>query len=439
MAIRRHFLALAALLAASCSPPPEAPEPGENIDTLAREYLVLELSVGQHDPGHVDAYFGPQDLADEAREAALSLGEASEMATLLASRLAAARATVDNRQQIRIDGLLARLQAMQARILLNQGQTLPFDEESQQLFGTEAPNHDDAYFDAILADIDRLLPGDEALGLRVENFRNRFAIPPDRLADVFDAAIAECRRRTLEFIELPDNESFSLEYVTDKPWSGYNWYQGNAQSLIQINTDLPIFISRAVDLGCHEGYPGHHTYNALLEKNLVNDLGWIEFSLYPLFSPQSLIAEGSGNYGINLAFPDEQRVAFEKNVLFPLAGLDADEADRYYQLSALLARLNYAGNEAARDYLNGDISREEAVDWLMRYSLSGRERARQRTDFFETYRSYVINYNLGKDMVRDYVERDTQSAEQRWQKFEQMLSTPVLPADLVATGDGARP
>ena len=426
-------------MAAACAPPADTPTPpGDNIDPLAREYLLLELSVGQHDAGHVDAYFGPTELADEAKEAALSLEHISEQATLLGSRLQAAQVASDDRKRIRIAGLLARLQAMQTRILLNQGQTLSFDEESLQLFGTEAPDHDDSYFDSILADIDALLPGDEALGQRVETFRNRFAIPPDKLADVFDAAIAECRRRTLEYIDLPDHESFSLEYVTDKPWSGYNWYQGNAQSLIQINTDLPISISRAVDLGCHEGYPGHHTFNALLEKNLVDELGWVEFSLYPLFSPQSLIAEGSGNYGINLAFPDEQRVEFEKSVLFPLAGLDAGEADRYYRLSALLAKLSYAGNEAARDYLNGDISREEAVDWLMRYSLSGRERARQRTDFFDTYRSYVINYNLGKDMVQDYVERDTATEAQRWQKFEQMLSTPVLPVDLVEADDSAR-
>ena len=107
---------------------------------------------------------------------------------------------------------------------------------------------------------------------------------------------------------MPEGESFTIEYVNDKPWSGYNWYQGNSVSLIQVNTDFPIYISRAVDLGCHEGYPGHHTFNALLEKNLVNDAGWLEYSLYPLFSPQSLIAEGSGNYGINLAFPGEERV-----------------------------------------------------------------------------------------------------------------------------------
>ena len=238
------------------------------------------------------------------------------------------------------------------------------------------------------------------------------------------------RRRTLLFIELPENETFELEYVNDKPWSGYNWYQGNSQSLIQINTDLPIFISRAVDLGCHEGYPGHHTFNALLEKNLVEDLGWTEFSLYPLFSPQSLIAEGSGNYGIDLAFPGSERLQFERQVLFPLAGLDPTEADRYYELLELLSLLDYSGNEAARDYLNGTIDREQAVQWLVDYSLSSPERARQRTDFFDTYRSYVINYNLGKDLVREYVERDTEDHAARWRKFEHLLSSPMSPVDL---------
>ena len=124
-------------------------------------------------------------------------------------------------------------------------------------------------------------------------------------------------------------------------------------------------------------------------------------------------------------------MAYEKEVLFPLAGLDASEADRYYELEALLGRLNYAGNEAARDYLNGTIDREEAIQWLIDYTLASPERARQRTDFFDTYRSYVINYNLGKDMVRDYVERDTEDHAIRWQRFEQLLSSPMLPADLL--------
>ena len=32
------------------------------------------------------------------------------------------------------------------------------------------------------------------------------------------------------------------------------------------------------------------------------------------------------------------------------------------------------------------------------------ERAAQRVRFFDQYRSYVINYNLGKDLVRTFIE-----------------------------------
>ena len=60
------------------------------------------------------------------------------------------------------------------------------------------------------------------------------------------ASIAECKRRTLQYIALPTEEKFTLELVTKQPWSGYNWYKGNATSLIQINTDLPVLMSRVV-------------------------------------------------------------------------------------------------------------------------------------------------------------------------------------------------
>lgn len=401
------------------------------LDELAREYLFLELSMGQHDPNHVDAYFGPEDIRRAAEEAALALDEIEARAQDLSASLQDAGASAGGeRDAARIEGLLGRLRALATRIAISRGEDMPFDEESRRLFGVAAPDYDAGHFAAILEKIDALVPGEGPLAARVDAFRNEFVIPDERLATVFAAAIAECRRRTLAHVDLPEDESFRLEYVTDKPWTGYNWYQGNAHSLIQINRGLPIYVSRAVDLGCHEGYPGHHTYNALLEQNLVEGEGWIEFTLYPLFSPQSLIAEGSGNYGIELAFPGDERVEFERRELFPLAGLDPAQAERYYRLLELLEELSYAGNEAARDYLNGSISRDEAVAWLVDYTLVSPERARQRVDFFDTYRSYVINYNLGQDLVKQYVESGAKNEQERWVRFERLLSTAVQPSDL---------
>ena len=401
-----------------------------DIDELAKEYLFLELSMGLHDKAHVDAYFGPEELRTEAENRQLTLDEIAKASVELSSRLMHVLTDDDEMLRQRVFGLRGRLLALNARVAINKEVYLDFDDESLALFGSRAPDYDAAHFQAILDEVDALLPGDGPLAERVEAFNSQFVIPLDKMDSVFVAAMDECRKRTLEYIELPEGESFTIEYVNDKPWTGYNWYQGDAQSLIQLNTDFPQLISKAVDLGCHEGYPGHHTFNALLEKNLVDDLGWIEFTLYPLFSPQSLIAEGSGNYGIDLAFPGDERIAFEKAVLFPLAGIDATDADLYYELQALIAQLDFADNEAARDYLNGNMTREEAADWVQTYELERADKSMQRTRFFDAYRSYVINYNHGKAIVANYVERDGADADERWERFEKMLSSPMQPSDL---------
>ena len=60
-------------------------------------------------------------------------------------------------------------------------------------------------------------------------------------------------------------------------------------------------------------------------------------------------------------------------------------------------------------------------------------RARQRVRFFDTYRSYVINYNLGEDLVREYVERSgggDDKPDARWKIFGELLSSPRLPSGL---------
>jgi len=232
---------------------------------------------------------------------------------------------------------------------------------------------------------------------------------------------------------LPHGENFKVEYVTNKPWGAYNWYKGNSFSVIQVNTDLPIYIDRAVDLAAHEGYPGHHVYNSLLEKNLYKKRGWVEFSVYLLFSPQSLIAEGTANYGIKVAFPGPSRIKFERDVLFPLAGLNPKDADKYYQVLDLTHQLDFAGNEAARNYLNKKWTKEQTVNWLIKYKLNTREKALKSISFMEKYRSYVINYNVGQKIVEDYIIKHggtDDNPELRWKLFERILSTPQTPSGL---------
>ena len=406
-----------------------------SVQDVAERYRKLALAIGQHDSSYVDAYYGPPELAQQAAKNKQSL--ASIKTGLAAAQRDIARQKAGNADEaLRIEFLSKQLKSMQARVEMLEGRKFTFDEETSLLYDAVTPHHDRAYYMALVAQVDKLLPGAEPLPERLKAFRARFVIPKDKLNTVFDAAIAACRERTEAFMTLPQNESFVMEFVSNKPWSGYNWYQGNAHSLIQINTEFPIYIDRAVDLGCHEGYPGHHVYNALLEQSLVRQRNWVEFSVYPLFSPMSLIAEGSANYGIEMAFPDEERLAFEQKVLYPLAGLDPALAPQYAQLLKLLGKLSYSDNDAAQAYLEGKWTREQTIEWLVNVSLYPPEKSAQRLSFYDANRGYVINYNLGKDMVKAWTEKHATATDpaaarkQRWEAFKSLLSSPRLPSGL---------
>lgn len=414
------------------TPPP--PASSTSLDTTAEAYVRLVLAIGLHDPDYVDAFFGPPQWREEVKAAGQSIEALITSAQQLLQDLGRIpRTHQEELLVLRHQYLSRQLRSAIARLEMLQGHSFTFEEEAFALYDAHPPVYTAEFFEGMLSRLDGLLPGTGAVAQRFELFRNHFIIPRDTLDGVFQAAIRECRDRTRTVIDLPGEERFTLEYVTNKPWSGYNWYKGSSTSLIQINTDLPIFIDRAVDLAAHEGYPGHHVYNSLLEAHLARERGWVEFTVYALFSPQSLIAEGTANFGIEVAFPGEERVAFERATLFPLAGLDPAETKRYYAVHQLTGVLNYAHNEAARGYLNGTMSRRQAEEWLVTYALMSAERAAQRVRFIDAYRSYVINYNLGQDLVRHYIEArggTSDNPTRRWEEFRALISSPRLPSGL---------
>ena len=196
--------------------------------------------------------------------------------------------------------------------------------------------------------------------------------------------------------------------------------------MIQLNTDFPIYIERVIDLAAHEGYPGHHIFNAQMEKHLVNANGWMEYSIYNLFSPTSLLAAGSANYGIEVAFPWQERIAFERDVLFPLAGIAPEKSELYYQIQIVLHQLSYVDNMVAQRYIDGVINESQAVQLLMKYALSSKERSKQRLAFYQHNRSYVITYNYGQDLVREYLATlvKNDSKNELWRVFSDLLAKP---------------
>ena len=426
-----------ALLASACASLPVAAHsattaPAPSLASISQDYVRLTLEAGTHEAEYVDAYYGPESLQAAAKASPRSLAELIAEARRLTAAIDASLPTIkddaDRRRALALRGMLV---AADTRLHMLQGRKFAFNDEAKGQFATVPVLMTLEHYDAMLRRLDTLIPGTGPLAARVDAFNERYTIPKERLQPVFDAAIAECKRRTAQHIALPVGESFDMEFVTGKTWSGYNYYKGNYKSLIQINTDLPIRVSRAVDLGCHEGYPGHHVLNLMVEQRLARAKGWSEYEVNPLYSPTSVLSEGSANYGIDLAFPAEERLAFERDILYPLAGLDPKSADAYWKMQQMTEMLSGARLTIAKMYLDGEISRAQALELTQKYLLLSPARAEQSVAFTDHYRSYVINYGWGKDLVRGYIERGNPDQAERWRRMEKILSEPTQPADLL--------
>ena len=404
------------------------------LNQIAESYVKLVLAVGQHDSNYVDAYYGPKEWLTKAQSVKKSLDAIRRVALPLAAELDSLNSNNEEDMiQLRHLYLKKQLSSLIAHVKVLEGKKLPFDEEAKAYYDVEPPTFSEEHFKELIAELDTIIPGKGSISERVANYRRQFIVPPDKVDTVLRVAIRECRTRTKKHIKLSDDETYRIEYVHNKPWGAYNWYKGNNESLIQINIDMPMQLHSMIDLAAHEGYPGHHVYNSLLETEFSSKRGWVEFTVYALFSPQSLIAEGTANFGIEVAFPGKERMEFERDVLFPLAELDKSTAEKYSNVQALIAKLSYAENEAARRYLNGEISHEETAQWLVKYALRSPKEAQSSIRFIDQYRSYVINYNLGLDLVRRYIERHggtEDKPEKRWEEFTKLISSPRLPSGL---------
>ncbi len=409
------------------------------VDRVAESYVKLALEIGLYDPDFVDAYTGPAEWKpaplSEDREHTIPRDDLVRHADeMLAELDAVDLGKLSDIEQRRVRYLRTHIVSARGRIEFLGGKKMSFDEESKVLYDVIAPPCDVDSLEAALRDLEQLVPGKGELSTRVQEYLERFVIPTELVDTVFARAIAEARGRTLRFIELPEDERFTVEYVTDASWGAYNWYKGGHHSLIQLNTGLPVRIESPLGMAVHEGYPGHHVQNVLAESRLLEDRGWVEYYVQPLYCPQAVINEGGANYAIEVVFTEEEKSAFYRDILFPLAGLDPEDVEEYLLFEELTRRLRGSRTEAIRRYLDGVMTKEDAIAWLERYALLSRQRAERYLSFGEQYRSYVVTYQVGLDLVRDYIERETESSagpERRWQLLRDLYAVPHVPSDIL--------
>ncbi|HXV59505.1 MAG TPA: hypothetical protein VEK15_02340 [Vicinamibacteria bacterium] len=365
----------------------------EGVDAHARRYVELSLAWNEHDAGYVDAYFGPDLPAPKMTREAIR-----EQAIGLSSALGETPGERGRNLRRLVDSLVGRIDVVEGRIV-------SFDDESMAVNGVVPP------------ELETDIP------VELDGTFERPVVSASAIDAVLAAALAECRTRTKRLIDLPDTENVRLELVHGEPWAAYHLYEGRYQSVVQFNLDFPLFVDRAIDEICHEAYPGHHVQQVLVERHLVEKRGFIEYSVRPLFGPMSFLAEGSANYALELLFPGDERMAFERDVLFPLAGLEPSAAPVCDRLRRRRKLLQPAIVDVARQNLDGELDLYSAI---LRLEKQGVVEPRASLEFAWRYRSQIAAYTYGESLVRRRLEKEPSPGR----ALERLWTTPVFPEEL---------
>ncbi len=393
-----------------------------NLDSLSRDYLVLAFGIERHLPGYVDSYFGPAEVRENRAAAEPATPEGLlEQAEVLAEQVADGEGPPD-----RLGFLGAQARAMIATCRKLAGDDLSYADEVRGCFDIAPTRTPEAVFEQAIAELDDLLPGDGPVRERMVAWRRRFEVAPEVARTLLDVVVPEVRRRTLEVVDLPPEEAVEFAFVSDKPWSGYNWYLGRSRSRVELNTDLPIRANALTGLICHEAYPGHHTEWTLKEHHLYRDRGLGEFAIQLIHTPQAVIAEGIATLAESILFPDGDLHRWQAERLYPLAGLEGDP-ERETRLDAAQRALRAVNANAALLLHADGAPEEEVVAYIARYGLRDEPEARQNLRFIADplWCAYVFTYHAGRDLLGRWLSNGS-----RTERFRRLLTEPVWPSEV---------
>ncbi|TFV60923.1 DUF885 domain-containing protein [Mycobacterium sp. PS03-16] len=399
-------------------------------DTLIREYLLLGLRFDRVEDGYVDSFTGDPALrrlvADEPAPDPAGLARQAER--LLAAVPATPR--TGGFDETRADYLTAHLRALALAGRKFAGQEVGFVDEVEAYFDVRIAKGDpDAYRQAHLA-LDEALGGSGPLADRIQAHRTADEIPPARLEECIHAFSSALRDRVRATYPLPDTETITYEVVTDKPWSGFNYYLGDYTSTVAVNADLKQQMANLPRLVAHESYPGHHTEHCRKEAGLVAGKGQAEQTIFLVNTPQCLMAEGLADLALYAVVgPSWGDWAAE---IYADLGLRFDGA-RAEAVSAATAALADVRQDAALMLHDEHRDVDDVVAFLKRWLLVNDERARQMLRFLSSplWRAYTSTYVEGYRLLRGWLD-DRPAGVGLTERFGRLLDEPLIPSALRA-------
>lgn len=384
---------------------------------VAAAYVRLAHDIERHNAGYIDGYYGPEEWKG-------SLGERRPLGELAreGQELAAAVAAMGEGE--RRTFLEVQVRAMETSIALLQGEKISYADEVRLLYDIEPERVPETCFEEAIAALEDLLPGTGDIAAREQAFRAQFEVPTERLPPLLEVIVSELARRTRQLFALPEGEAFEVQYVNNKPWSGYNWYLGGYRSRIDINTDLPKRLTNLPDLIAHEAYPGHHTEHAIKEQHLWHEQGRGEHAILLINAPECVVSEGIATRAREVVMDDDQLRDWLVDDLVPRAGLNGVNIDAMLAINTAKQALGGVSTNAAFLYHEDGASEEDVLAYLQRYALRKPKEARQSLNFIAhpNFRSYLFTYRVGGQLLDNLFKKGNPQA---W--FARLLHEPVTP------------
>ncbi|UOX99729.1 DUF885 domain-containing protein [Blastococcus sp. PRF04-17] len=393
---------------------------------LPLEYVRLGLRFDRLESGFVDAYTGdPRIRAEVGDEPAPTPQLLRDQARDLLSELDASGLPAD-----RADFLRGQLTGLECTARTMSGEPVGFVDEVAAYFQVDVALGDESVYAAAHAELGRLLPGGGSLAERYAEHRRREECPPARLEAAVHALSSALRDRVRKEYGLPEVETVAYEVVTDQPWSGFNYYEGDYRSRVAINADLPHRLSHLPHLVAHEAYPGHHTEHCRKERGLVERAGRPEHTVFLVNTPECLMAEGLADLGVQASIgegwgPWAAEIVGDLGLRF-----DGHLAE---QVAAAAAPLNRVRQDAAILLHDRGADTADVSAFLQRWSLVSADRAAQQIRFLThpLWRAYISTYVEGYDLLSRWLA-DRPADQPVADRFVRLLDEPLTPRAVAA-------
>ncbi len=389
-----------------------------------REYLLLGLRFDRLMAGFVDAYTGDpalrRQVENEPRPDPLALAQrARELRAELPG-------TGLSRPRLRF--LESHLRALECSGHALAGEPVGFVAEVEAYFEVRITSGDQDAYRAAHEELDVLLPGAGPLAARLKAHRSRDEIDPERLEPAVAALSSALRDRVRALYPLPATETVRYEVVSDKPWSGFNYYLGDYTSTVAINADLGHRMANLPHLVAHEAYPGHHTEHCRKEAGLVAAEHQVEQTLFLVNTPQCLMAEGLADLGLHAAVGAGWGPWAEEILADLGLRMDGELVERLE--SAAVALLGVRQDAALMLHDRG-ADPADVVDFLQRWLLVGEPRARQMLRFLSDplWRAYTTTYVEGYRLLRGWLDARP-GGESLGERYRRLLDEPLTPSSI---------